>query len=72
MGLNIECLRAKPLNIAQMVSECRPVEEKREEEPAAPVVELATDNSSSSGDDVNVDGVKLTGYTIGIIVIFCL
>ena len=66
-GLDAECMKSKPLSISHMVNECR------QEEKKAPVEEpevLAS--SSSNSDDVDVDGVKLTGYTIGIIVIFCL
>lgn len=68
-GCDATCLKEKPLNVAKMISECGcPTEQadKKVEEPET--IELAT----SSDDNVDVDGVKMTGYTIGIIIIFCL
>jgi hypothetical protein len=59
-GIDSTCMKAQPFLVEKMVSECS------SKAPTATV--LATKDDS----DVDVDGVKLTGYTIGIIVIFCL
>jgi len=52
-------MKAQPFILEKMVSKCAP---------KAPTATVLT----AKDDNVDVDGVKLTGYTIGIIVIFCL
>ena len=53
-------MKAQPFVVEKMVSECA------SKAPTATVLAAAKD------DNVDVDVVKLTGYTIGIIVVFCL
>ena len=59
-GIDSACMKAQPFVVEKMVSECA------SKAPTATVLAAAKD------DNVDVDGVKLTGYTIGIIVVFCL
>ena len=87
-GLDAACMMSQPFKVEQMLQKCgsnvEVLDKKNDdvednsattmmiEEPETTFLAATSNSTSSDDDDTTVDGVKLDGYTITIIIVFCL